>query len=103
MEAVSVQGSTICIVIPRLNSSFRRSIAFNVRIDFHWLRGERVKVNSLSPASSKLSTTARLKLSYASVEFPHHVLGGSQLEISPVDCRKRQTSIAISAKPAEVP
>jgi hypothetical protein len=31
------------------------------------------------------------------------VLGGSQLEISPVECRKRQTSIAISAKLAEVP
>jgi hypothetical protein len=29
-----------------------------VRIDFHWLCGKRVKVNSLSPASSKLSATA---------------------------------------------
>jgi hypothetical protein len=42
-----------------LNSSCRRSIAFDVRIDFHWLFGKRVKVNSLSPASSRLSATAR--------------------------------------------
>ena len=31
---------------------------FDVRIDFHWLFGKRVKVNSLSPASSRLSATA---------------------------------------------
>jgi hypothetical protein len=34
-------------------------MAFDVRIDFHWLGRKRVKVNSLSPASSKLSATAR--------------------------------------------
>ena len=28
-------------------------------MDFHWLCGKRVKVNSLSPASSRLSATAR--------------------------------------------
>jgi hypothetical protein len=35
------------------------SIAFDVRIDFHWLFGNRAKVNSLSPASSRLTATAR--------------------------------------------
>ena len=59
MAAVSAQGSTVCVLIRRLNSSCRRSMAFVVRIDFHWLCGKRVKVNSWSPASSKLSATAR--------------------------------------------
>jgi hypothetical protein len=34
-------------------------MAFEVLIDFHWLGGKRVKVNSLSPASSRLLATAR--------------------------------------------
>ena len=34
-------------------------MAFEVLIDFHWLGEKRVKVNSLSPASSRLSATAR--------------------------------------------
>jgi len=59
MAAVSAEGSTVWVLIRRLNSSCRRSIAFDVRIDFHWLFGNRVKVNSLSPASSRLSATAR--------------------------------------------
>src|ERR1700730_1420401 len=58
MAAVSAQGSTVCVLILRLNSSWRRSIAFVVRIDFHWLCGKRVKVNSLSPASSRLDGLA---------------------------------------------
>jgi hypothetical protein len=58
MAAVSAQGSTVCILILRLNSSCRRSIASDVRMDFHWLCGKRVKVNSLSPASSRLKATA---------------------------------------------
>src|SRR5208337_3109135 len=49
MAAVSAQGSTVWVLIRRLNSSCNRSIAFEVRIDFHWLGGKRVKVNSLSP------------------------------------------------------
>ena len=59
MAAVSAEGSTVWVLIRRLNSSCRRSIAFDVRIDFHWLFGKRVKVNILSPASSRLSATAR--------------------------------------------
>ena len=47
------------MLIRRLNSSCSRSIAFEVRIDFHRLGGNGVKVNSLSPASSKLSATTR--------------------------------------------
>ncbi len=46
MAAVSAQGSTVCVLILRLNSSCRRSIAFEVRIDFHWLGGKRLKVKS---------------------------------------------------------
>jgi len=38
--AVSAEGSTIWVLIRRLNSSCRRSIAFDVRIDFHWLFGD---------------------------------------------------------------
>jgi hypothetical protein len=34
-------------------------MALVVRIDRHWLLGKRVKVNRLSPASSRLSATAR--------------------------------------------
>src|SRR5271165_400293 len=59
MAAVSAQGSTVWVLIRRLNSSCNRSIVFEVRIDFHWLGGSRVNVNSLSPASSRLSATAR--------------------------------------------
>ena len=44
---------------PSFELFMQRSIAFDVRIDFHWLFGKRVKVNSLSPASSTLSATAR--------------------------------------------
>ena len=51
IAAVSAQGSTVWVLIRRLNSSCNRSIAFEVRIDFHWLGGKRVKVKSLSPAS----------------------------------------------------
>src|SRR3954468_16275425 len=58
MAAVSAEGSTVWVLIRRLNSSCRRSTAFVVRADFHWLGGRRVKVNSLSPASSRLSATA---------------------------------------------
>ena len=59
MAAVSADGSTVCVLMRRLNSSCSRSMAFVVRTDFHWLSGNRVKVNSRSPASSRLSATAR--------------------------------------------
>ena len=51
----SAEGSTVCVLMRRLNSSCSRSIAFVVRADFHWLGGSRVKANSASPASSRLS------------------------------------------------
>src|ERR1019366_2597144 len=60
IAAVSAEGSTVWVLIRRFNSSCNRSIAFDVRIDFHWLFGNRVKVNSLSPASSKLSRLHQL-------------------------------------------
>src|SRR6476660_6964788 len=59
MAAVSAEGSTVWVLIRRLNSSCKRSTAFVVRADFHWLGGRRVTVNSLSPASSRLAATAR--------------------------------------------
>ena len=46
MAAVSADGSTVCVLIRRLNSSCSRSIAFVVRALFHWLGGNCVKVNS---------------------------------------------------------
>src|SRR4051812_33799915 len=58
IAAVSAQGRTVCVLMRRLNSSCRRSIALVVRADFHWLFGSRVKVNRFSPASSRLVATA---------------------------------------------
>src|SRR5437660_11441218 len=58
IAAVSADGSTVCVLIRRLNSSWSRSIALVVRALFHWLGGSRVKVKSRSPASSRLSATA---------------------------------------------
>jgi len=37
MAAVSANGSTVCVLTRRLNSSCSRSMAFLVRADFHWL------------------------------------------------------------------
>src|SRR6266498_1451618 len=59
IAAVSADGSTVCVLIRRLNSSCRRSIALVVRALRHWLGGSRVKVKRQSPASSRLSATAR--------------------------------------------
>src|SRR3954469_10487937 len=39
MAAVSAEGRTVWVLIRRLNSSCKRSIAFVVRADFHWLGG----------------------------------------------------------------
>src|SRR6201993_2065076 len=58
MAAVSAEGSTVWVLIRRLNSSGSPSIALVVRTLFHWLPGNRVKVKSRSPASSRLSATA---------------------------------------------
>ena len=58
IAAVSAEGRTVCVLILRLNSSCSRSMAFVVRADLHWLQGNRVKVNSRSPASSRLTATA---------------------------------------------
>ena len=60
MAAVSPEGSTVWVLMRRLNSSWSRSMALVVRALFHWLTGNRVKVNSRSPASSRLSATALL-------------------------------------------
>ena len=43
MAAVSAEGSTVWVLIRRLNSSCNRSIPFDVRIDSHWLSGKRGK------------------------------------------------------------
>lgn len=59
IAAVSADGSTVCVLIRRLNSSCSRSMALVVRALRHWLGGSRVKVKSRSPASYRLSTTAR--------------------------------------------
>ena len=58
IAAVSADGSTVWVLRRRLNSSCRRSMAFVVRADFHWLGGKRVKANSRSPACSRLVATA---------------------------------------------
>ena len=48
IAAVSADGSTVCVLILRLNSSCSRSIALVVRALRHWLGGSRAKVNSRS-------------------------------------------------------
>jgi hypothetical protein len=59
IAAVSADGRTVWVLIRRLNSSCSRSIALVVRRLRHWLGGRRVKVKRRSPASSRLSATAR--------------------------------------------
>src|SRR6266850_590014 len=54
IAAVSADGSTVWVLIRRLNSSCNRSMAFVVRALLHCSGGSRVKVNSRSPASSRL-------------------------------------------------
>jgi hypothetical protein len=54
---VSADGSTVCVLILRLNSSCSRSIALVVRALRHWLGGQRVKVKSRSPASTAAHRT----------------------------------------------
>ena len=56
---VSAHGSTGWVLILRRNSSFNRLMALVVRAAFHCAGSSLVKVNSRSPASSKLSATAR--------------------------------------------
>jgi hypothetical protein len=38
MAAVSADGSTVCVLMRRLNSSCSRSMALVVRADRHWLK-----------------------------------------------------------------
>jgi hypothetical protein len=52
IAAVSADGSTVCVLIRRLNSC-SRSMALVVRTLRHWLGGKRVKVKSRSPASPR--------------------------------------------------
>ena len=54
-----VKGSTVWVLMRRRNSSFKRSMALVVLADFHCEGSRRVKLKSLSPASSRLSATAR--------------------------------------------
>jgi hypothetical protein len=48
MAAVSAEGSTVCVLIRRLNSSCNRSMALMVLALFHWLGGNRVNANNRS-------------------------------------------------------
>ena len=59
MAAVSAEGNTVWVLMRRLNSSCSRSMMLVERALFHWLGGKRVKANRRSPASSRLSATAR--------------------------------------------
>ncbi len=60
MAAVSAEGSTVCVLILRLNSSCNRSIAFVVRTLRHWSAGRRVNVKSRSPAASRLISNGKV-------------------------------------------
>ena len=54
MVAVLAEGSTVWVLMRRLNSSCSRSMQLVVLALFHWLGGSLVKVNRRSPASSRL-------------------------------------------------
>ena len=69
IAAVSADGSTVWVLIRRLNSSCNRSIALVVRRLRHWLGGMRAKLNKRSPASSRLSATARCLTGSFEVRF----------------------------------
>src|SRR5262245_13474406 len=60
MAAVSAEGSTVWVLIRRLNSSWSRSIALVVRALFHWLTGNRVKVSCLAAAISAAAIESQL-------------------------------------------
>src|SRR5258708_36737883 len=53
IAAVSADGSTVWVLIRRLNSSCRRSIAFVVLALRHWLGGRRGEGERGGPASSR--------------------------------------------------
>src|SRR5260370_42272497 len=55
----SADGRTVWVLIRRLNSSCKRSIALVVRRLRHWLRGGRAEGNKRSPASSRVAGAAR--------------------------------------------
>src|SRR5271166_5059517 len=80
MAAVSAEGSTVWVLIRRLNSSCRRSIAFDVRIDFHWLIGDRA---AFQPpfADERLALRRDLRLR---VGVDHIVVIGGDFLVQPV-------------------
>jgi hypothetical protein len=57
MAAVSADGSTVCVLIRRLNSSWRRSMTFEVLALRHCDGGKRVKANSLEWSREKPCVT----------------------------------------------
>src|SRR3954467_10928014 len=57
MAAVSAEGSTVCVLIRRLNSSCNRSTALVVLADFHCAGGGGGKVTGRPPASPRLVAT----------------------------------------------
>ena len=58
MAAVSADGSTVCVLILRLNSSCSRSIALVVRALRHWLGGKQVNACSPSPGCCRANGAA---------------------------------------------
>jgi hypothetical protein len=74
IAAVSADGSTVWVLIRRLNSSCKRSIAFVVLALRHWLGGRRVKVKRRSPAVSRAhQCRIQLALDHRVDEFAHPI------------------------------
>jgi hypothetical protein len=69
VAAVSADGSTVCVLIPRLNSSCGRLIALVVRKLRHWLGGRRVKVNKFSCLLQAVGDAAMLQPPFADEGF----------------------------------
>src|SRR6266487_3848730 len=64
IAAVSADGSTVYVLIRRLNSSCRRSIALVVRALRHWLGGSRVKVRLFQLGRVRARACARYGVLY---------------------------------------
>src|SRR3954451_13808377 len=67
MAAVAAEGSTVWVLMRRLNSSCSRSMQFVVRALRHWLGGSRAKANRRVRASSRLGDVAMLLLAVIGV------------------------------------
>jgi hypothetical protein len=108
IAAVSAEGSTVCVLMRRLNSSCRRSIALVVRTLFHWSGGRRVQVKSfrrpppsvgdgavLEPPFADERFAARLDL-FARLGVDHVVVVGTDLLMQPLERMRQEVAMFVN-------